>query len=77
MPRGNPKKLIALRLDPALLEELRSRATNLTLAVEDGIRLWLAREKRKAAKADPLARHLAQPGRTLDELLTEGRDDAA
>jgi hypothetical protein len=36
-------------------------ATNVTAAVEEGPRLWLARVKRQKAKADPLAKHLAPP----------------
>jgi hypothetical protein len=56
MPRGNPGKLIALRLDPALLAAVKARTSNVTQAVHEGLLWWLAREKRKAAKADPLAK---------------------
>jgi len=52
MPRGNPKKFTGVRLDPALLAEVQavaeSQATNVTAAVDEGLRLWLARTKRKA-----------------------------
>ena len=62
MPRGNPGKLVALRLDPALVAAVKdSNTPNLTRAVEEGLRWWLAREKRKAAKPDPLAKRLAPP----------------
>jgi hypothetical protein len=55
MPRGNPGKLVALRLDPALLSAVKERSSNVTRAVEEGLRWWLARENReKAAKPDPL-----------------------
>ena len=54
MPRGYPGKLIALRLDPALLAAVKARSSNVTRAVEEGLRWWLAREKRKAAKLEPL-----------------------
>jgi hypothetical protein len=55
MPRGNPGKLVALRLDPALLAAVKERSSNVTRAVEEGLRWWLAREKRKkAATPDPL-----------------------
>ena len=40
---------------------LRRRSPNMTAAVEEGLRLWLAREKRKAAKPDPSAKHLWPP----------------
>lgn len=60
MPRGNPGKLVALRLDPALLVAVKERTSNVTKAVEEGLRWWLARERRKAkAGADPLALHPA------------------
>jgi hypothetical protein len=37
-------------------------AGHVTKAVEEGLRWWLARERRKAkADGDPLARHLAPP----------------
>jgi hypothetical protein len=32
-----------------------------TAAVEEGLRLWLAYERRKASKVEALARHLAPP----------------
>jgi hypothetical protein len=76
MPRGNPGKLTALRLEPALLAAVKEHASNLTRAVEEGLRLWLARERRKAAKArpDPLARHLGPP--TAREIAARRKDDA-
>jgi hypothetical protein len=63
MPRGNPRKLTAIRLPPDLLEAVQEYSSNLTKAVEEGLRLWLARERRQKVKAgaDPLARHLASP----------------
>ena len=48
MPRGNPGKLVALRLDPALVAAVKENAPNMTRAVEEGLRLWLAKERRKA-----------------------------
>jgi hypothetical protein len=53
--------MAAFRLDPVLLEAVKACTSNVTGAIEEGMRLWLARERRKAAKADPLARHLAPP----------------
>ena len=74
MPRGNPGKLVALRLDPALVAAVKgSSAPNLTRAVEEGLRWWLAREKRKA-KPDPLAKHLTPP--TAREIATHTKDGA-
>lgn len=62
MPRGNPGKLVALRLDPALVAAVKENAPNMTRAVEEGLRLWLAKERRKAKSGpDPLARHLSPP----------------
>jgi hypothetical protein len=39
---------MGFRLDPALVVEVQARTNNVTAAVEAGLRLWLAREKRKA-----------------------------
>jgi hypothetical protein len=77
MPRGNPGKLVALRLDPALLAAVKERTSNVTKTVEEGLRWWLARERRKAAKAgaDPLARHLAPA--TARKIASRHKDDAA
>ena len=49
----------------------------MTKAVDEGLRWWLSRERRKAAKAgaDPLARHLAPP--TAREITSRHKDDAA
>jgi hypothetical protein len=48
MPRGRPKTLTALRLDPALMEAVRRYTDNLTGAVEEGLAWWLKRAKRQA-----------------------------
>jgi hypothetical protein len=71
MPRGNPKKFTGVRLDPALLAEVQERAPNVSAAIEEGLALWLKRERRKdeqgatkpkaKPKADPLAKRLAPP----------------
>jgi hypothetical protein len=55
MPRGNPKKLTAVRLDPALVAEVLEHTDNLTAAIEDGLRLWLRRARRRApaTRAEP------------------------
>jgi hypothetical protein len=69
MPHGNPKRLTAFRIDPELLKAVQEmaavRATNMTAAVEDGLRWWLAREQRKGAKhlAPPTAREVAARNR--------------
>jgi len=59
MPHGRPKKFTAFRLDPDLLKAVQEaaaeRETTATAAVEEGLRWWLAREKRKKA-AKPGAR---------------------
>jgi hypothetical protein len=60
MPRGNPKQPILIRLDPAVIAEVRGYTENLTGAVEEGLAWWLKRERRKA-DAEPLAKLLAPP----------------
>ena len=59
MPRGNPGKLVAFRLDPALIVAVQERTPNLKQAVEEGLGLWLAREKRKAKGDPPATREIA------------------
>ena len=57
MPRGRPKSLTAVRLAPELLAETRRYTSNLTQAVEEGLRLWLKRAQRQPkppeAKPEP------------------------
>ena len=46
---------MGFRLDPKLVADVQARTDNVTAAVEQGLRLWLARDKRKkAAKPEPL-----------------------
>ena len=75
MPRGKPGKLVALRLDPVLLTAVREHTTNVTAAVQEGLRMWLAYERRKAAKVEALASHLAPP--TAREIAARKTSDAA
>ena len=75
MPRGNPKKFSGFRLDPALLAAVQERTDNVTAAVEEGLRLWLAYERRKASKVAALARHLGPP--TTREIAARKTSDAA
>lgn len=56
MPRGKPKKPMGLRLDPALVAEVRALTDNLAVAIEDGLRFWVRREKAKRARQDHLTR---------------------
>jgi post-segregation antitoxin CcdA len=56
MPRGSPKKITAVRLDPALLAAVKGFSTNVSQAVEQGLRLWLSRERRKARRDTPAKR---------------------
>jgi hypothetical protein len=61
MPRGRPKtgkakQVVAVRLDREMAEELRRLAPdNISEAIVAAIADWLKRERRKAAKPDPLA----------------------
>lgn len=54
---GRPKEKLAgtrdksFRLDATLVGEVEARTSNFTRAVEEGLRLWLAREKRRESKA--------------------------
>jgi hypothetical protein len=72
MPRGNPGKSVTFRLDPALLTAVKERTSNVTKAVEEGLRWWLAYERRKAAKVDAIARHLAP--QTAREIASRAKD---
>jgi post-segregation antitoxin (ccd killing protein) len=56
MPRGNPKKPTALRLDPELVAEVRAYTDNLSAAIEEALRLWLRRAKADARRRDGLTR---------------------
>jgi hypothetical protein len=47
MPHGNPKKFTSFRIEPELLDAVRALTTNVTQAVEEGLRLWLARAQRR------------------------------
>ena len=77
MPRGNPKRPTVLRLDPVRIEAVKAHNVPLTRAIEEGLDLWLARAKRRGAKAvaDPLARHLAPL--TEREIAARKTSDAA
>jgi len=63
MPRPrveNKKQVVTIRLAPELTAEVRRYAQNFTMAVEQGLTMWLKRERRKAEPGS-LARHLAPP----------------
>jgi len=47
MPRGNPKRLTAFRLDPELMEEVRRCNDNVTEAIEEALELWLKQKRRQ------------------------------
>jgi len=53
MPRGNPRKMAAFRLDPELVAAVTQMAGpgKVTAAVEEGLRWWLARQARRLGKA--------------------------
>jgi hypothetical protein len=60
MPRGNPKQVFAIRLEQAVIDEIKDRAgaRQASAVIEAVILDWLKRQRRKA---DPLAKHLAPP----------------
>jgi hypothetical protein len=56
MPRGNPKRPTYFRLDPALHDAVVAHGMPLTEALEEGLRLFPAQQRRKAeAKPRPRA----------------------
>jgi hypothetical protein len=71
------KQVTTIRIAPEMAAEVRLYADNFSMAVEQALTAWLARERRKAAKArpDPLARHLAPP--TAREIAARTKGDAA
>jgi hypothetical protein len=62
MPRGNPKRKVMMRLDPALIERVKEAVGdgNFTRAVEQAIEAWLKRVGRKP-KPTPLPHPPATP----------------
>lgn len=62
MPYGAPKKLIAVRLDPALVECVqalaRAQKLSLTDSVEQSLRAWVIEKQRRPT---PARRKLQQP----------------
>ena len=65
---------MALRLDPVLLTAVREHTTNVTAAVQEGLRMWLAYERRKAAKVEALAKYLCSADRR--EVAARTKDGA-
>jgi hypothetical protein len=63
-----------LRLDPELMVDIRALAgpRGFSAAVEQGLRLWAERERRKAAKPDRLAEHLYPPSAREIAACTKG-----
>jgi hypothetical protein len=64
VPRGNPKQVITLRIDPASIEAVRGYSVSFTQVVEEGVAWWLARQRRRDAKAKPEAAPPAHKRRT-------------
>lgn len=61
MPQ-RPRKMVAYRLDQDLMDEVRAATTNITLAIEEGLRMWL--DARRGAP--PHALDVAKPSERLD-----------
>jgi post-segregation antitoxin (ccd killing protein) len=55
MPRGKPtKQTITVRVDPELVAEFRAvGGKNFSAAIDEGIRLWIARERRWQKEGKP------------------------
>jgi hypothetical protein len=47
MPRGNPRRNVALRLLPELIDGVRATGASLNRTVEVALAQWLAREQRR------------------------------
>lgn len=72
MPRGNPKLPIMLRISREMRDAVAAHGVPFTQAVEEGVALWLAREKRRAApKPAPLAKHA--PDCPKDRVARQGQ----
>jgi hypothetical protein len=68
MPRGAPRKPFGLRLDPVLIEEVRSLSSNLTKAVEDALKAWLTNNRKPKKPLIPNdGREAARAGFKLDD----------
>ena len=55
------KPVVAVRLPVEMLAEIRRQSPSVTRAVEEGLMLWLARQKRRQARAPSPARLQPQP----------------
>ncbi len=44
MPRGCPKTPYNTRIDPEVLDQVRLATSNVSAAIEEGLKLWLRRE---------------------------------
>ena len=55
MPRGKPtKQTITVRVDPELVAEFRAvGGKNFSAAIDEGVRLWIARERRWQKEGKP------------------------
>jgi hypothetical protein len=65
------KRVVAVRLSPELFEAVQRLSPNVSQAVERALVAWVRSERRKAAKPDPLAKHLAPP--TARERAVRGK----
>jgi hypothetical protein len=65
MARGDPKQVFSIRLDRTMVDEVRRCTETFTVAVEEGLALWLKRElrRRERGAAEPSARERAVRGR--------------
>jgi len=62
MQRGNLKRPTTMRLEPQLVAAVKAFGVPLTMAVEEALVDWLAKQARRSVQArqrvDPLAKHL-------------------
>jgi hypothetical protein len=80
-PRGRPKtgkpwkQVLSARLPPELIQEVRRRTSDVSTAVEEGLGLWLSREKRRdAAKAKPRPARTERPPPPKQDAATDSPD---
>jgi hypothetical protein len=65
MPRGSPKRVFPVRLQPALVEEVKRHTGSLTAAIEAGLAMWLTplRQAEAEVKRKPAPERAGEAGR--------------
>jgi hypothetical protein len=61
MPRGNPRRSVALRLLPELIDEARALGVPINRTAENALRHAIERQKRKLAQTPSRTQQRRQP----------------